>query len=167
MPRRFDDKVVIVTGAGGGLGRAYAIAFAKLGAKVVVNDLGGSTKGEGSDTKAADLVVDEIKKFGGIAVANYNSVVDGDKVVQTAIDNFGTVDILINNAGILRDVSFHKMTAKDWDLLNLVHLKGVYSMTHAVWPIMRKNMDVLLMYHQLLVYMEILVKHIILQLKWL
>jgi NAD(P)-dependent dehydrogenase (short-subunit alcohol dehydrogenase family) len=103
---RFDGKVAIVTGAGAGLGRAYALLLASRGAKVVVNDLGGSPQGEGANTKAADIVVDEIKKAGGIAVANYDSVEFGDKIVKTAVDAFGTVDIVVNNAGILRDISF-------------------------------------------------------------
>jgi NAD(P)-dependent dehydrogenase (short-subunit alcohol dehydrogenase family) len=107
---RFDGKVAIVTGAGAGLGHAYALALAARGAKVVVNDLGGSFKGEGAGTKVADTVVEEIKKNGGIAVANYDSVEFGEKIVKTAVDAFGTVDIVINNAGILRDVSFGKMT---------------------------------------------------------
>jgi len=139
MALRFDNKVVIVTGAGGGIGRTYALAFSSRGAKVVVNDLGGSTSGEGKSSKAADVVVEEIKKAGGIAVANYDSVEDGDKIVKTAIDNFGKVDILINNAGILRDVSFMKMTEKDWDLVNKVHLKGAFSVTRAAWNHMRDN----------------------------
>ena len=103
---RFDGKVAIVTGAGAGLGRAYALLLAQRGAKVVVNDLGVSVKGEGSNSNAADIVVEEIKKLGGTAVANYDSVEFGDKIVKTAVDNFGTVDIVINNAGILRDISF-------------------------------------------------------------
>jgi NAD(P)-dependent dehydrogenase (short-subunit alcohol dehydrogenase family) len=103
---RFDGKVAIVTGAGAGLGRAYAHLLASRGAKVVVNDLGVSFKGEGATHNAADVVVQEIKKNGGQAVANYDSVEFGDKIVKTAVDAFGTVDIVINNAGILRDVSF-------------------------------------------------------------
>lgn len=104
---RFDGKVAIVTGAGAGLGRAYALLLASRGAKVVVNDLGASVKGEGSaNSRAADVVVEEIKKAGGVAVANYDSVEFGEKIVKTAVDAFGTVDIVINNAGILRDVSF-------------------------------------------------------------
>lgn len=103
---RFDGKVAIVTGAGAGIGRAYALALGSRGAKVVVNDLGVSAKGEGNNSKAADVVVAEIKKAGGAAVANYDSVEFGDKIVKTAVDNFGTVDIVINNAGILRDISF-------------------------------------------------------------
>lgn len=105
---RFDGKVAIVTGAGNGLGRSYALLFAKRGAKVVVNDLGGSVSGTTTKNAArpADVVVEEIKKAGGEAVANYDSVEFGDKIVKTAVDAFGTVDIVVNNAGILRDISF-------------------------------------------------------------
>lgn len=136
---RYDGKVVVITGAGGGLGKAYALEFAARGAKVVVNDLGGSHSGSGASSKAADLVVEEIKKMGGEAAANYNSVEDGDKIIETAIQNFGRVDILINNAGILRDVSFAKMKDQDWDLISAVHLRGVYKCTQAAWPHMVKN----------------------------
>lgn len=136
---RFDGKVAIVTGAGAGLGRAYSLFLASRGAKVVVNDLGGSFKGEGANSKAADVVVDEIKKAGGQAVANYDSVEFGDKIVKTAVDAFGTVDIVINNAGILRDVSFQKMSEQDWDLIIKVHLKGSFSVTRAAWNIMREK----------------------------
>lgn len=121
------------------MGRIYALHLAKLGAKVVVNDLGVSTKGETLAGRPADKVVNEIKAAGGIAVANYNSVVDGAKVVQTAIDAFGKIDIIINNAGILRDISFARMSKKDWDLVLLVHLEGAKAITKAAWPHMRKN----------------------------
>lgn len=134
---RFDNRVAIVTGAGGGLGREHALALASRGAKLVINDLGGSLHGEGASSSAADKVVEEIKAAGGEAVANYDSVTDGDKLVQTAMDNFGTVDIVVNNAGILRDVSFHKMTEADWDAVMAVHVKGAFAVTHAAWPIMR------------------------------
>lgn len=134
---RYDGKVAVVTGAGGGLGKAYALLLASRGAKVVVNDLGGQVTGEGSSTRAADLVVKEIKDKGGEAVANYNSVEEGDKIIKTAIDTWGKIDIVINNAGILRDVSFQKMTDKDWDLIYAVHLKGSYSVTKAAWNYMR------------------------------
>lgn len=136
---RFDQKTVVVTGAGGGLGRAYALAFARRGARVVVNDLGGSGSGEGQSSSAADAVVEEIRAFGGEAVANYNSVEDGDKIIQTALDNYGRVDVLINNAGILRDSSFAKMTDQDWDLIQTVHMKGAFSVTKAAWPVMREQ----------------------------
>jgi len=136
---RFDGKVAIVTGAGGGLGRAYALLFASRGAKVVVNDLGGTTHGEGSSNSAADKVVKEIKDAGGEAISNYNSVEDGEKIVKTAIDKLGRVDILINNAGILRDASFLKMSENDWDLIYRVHVKGSYSVTKAAWSHMRNQ----------------------------
>lgn len=139
MALRFDGKVVVITGAGAGLGKAYALAFAERGAKVVVNDLGGSHTGSGASSKAADLVVEEIKSKGGDAAANYDSCEEGEKIIETAISNFGRVDILINNAGILRDVSFNKMTDKDWDLINTIHLRAVYKCTKAAWPHMVKN----------------------------
>jgi len=113
--------------------------FGSRGAKVVVNDLGGDTKGDGSSAKAADTVVNEIRAAGGTAVANYDSVAEGDKLVKTAVDAFGTVHIVINNAGILRDVSFAKITDKDWDLIHLVHVKGAYSVTKAAWPYFLKQ----------------------------
>src|SRR5512139_361009 len=134
---RFDGKVAIVTGAGGGLGRSHALLLASRGAKVVVNDLGGSFTGEGKSASAADRVVTEIKEAGGEAVANYDSVEDGDKIVKTAIDAYGRIDILINNAGILRDVSFQKMTQQDWDLVYKVHVLGAMKVTHAAWNYMR------------------------------
>src|SRR3954463_12473098 len=134
---RFDGRVAIVTGAGGGLGRSHALLLASRGAKVVVNDLGGSFTGEGKSGGAADKVVEEIKAAGGTAVANYDSVEDGDKIVKTAIDAFGRVDVVINNAGILRDTTFHKMTRDDWDLIYKVHLLGAFRVTHAAWPLMR------------------------------
>ncbi|CAD8066330.1 unnamed protein product [Paramecium primaurelia] len=136
---RFDGKVVVITGAGNGLGKEYALFFGKRGAKVVVNDLGGSMKGTGASSSAADKVVEEIKAAGGVAVANYDSVEFGEKVIETAIKAFGKIDILINNAGILRDVSFEKMKDEDWDLIYRVHLKGTYSCTKAAWPYMREQ----------------------------
>ncbi len=134
---RYDNKVVIVTGAGNGLGKQHALLFGARGAKVVVNDLGGNIHGGGKSSAAADQVVAEIKAMGGEAVANYDSVEDGAKIVQTALDAFGTIDIVINNAGILRDTSFQKMTVEDWDLIQRVHLKGSFAVSHAAWPIMR------------------------------
>jgi NAD(P)-dependent dehydrogenase (short-subunit alcohol dehydrogenase family) len=136
---RFDDQVVIVTGAGGGLGRAHALLFAKHGARVVVNDLGGSSHGEGANASAADLVVAEIRAAGGTAVANHDSVTDGGKIVQNALDSFGRVDVLVNNAGILRDKSFAKMEDADWDLVYKVHVEGAYKVTHAAWPHLREQ----------------------------
>ncbi|CUM65433.1 uncharacterized protein PRCAT00003072001 [Priceomyces carsonii] len=135
----FKDKVVVVTGAGGGLGKHYCLEYAKRGAKVVVNDLGGSLSGQGGGSKAADLVVDEIKAAGGIAVADYNNVLDGDKIIDTAVKSFGTVHVLINNAGILRDAQFKKMTEKDFQLVIDVHVNGAYKATKAAWPYFRKQ----------------------------
>lgn len=136
---RYDGQVVVVTGAGGGLGKAYATFFASRGASVVVNDLGGSFKGEGGSTKAADVVVNEIKAAGGKAVANYDSVENGDKIIETAIKAFGRIDILINNAGILRDISFKNMKDEDWDLIFKVHVRGSYKCARAAWPHFRKQ----------------------------
>ncbi|MEZ4406171.1 MAG: SDR family NAD(P)-dependent oxidoreductase [Polyangiales bacterium] len=136
---RFDGKVVIVTGAGNGLGRSHALLFARRGARVVVNDLGGGHTGGGKSSAAADAVVDEIKAAGGEAVANYDSVEDGAKIVQSALDAFGRVDVVINNAGILRDVSFQKMSADDWDLIYRVHVLGAYRVTAAAWPHLREQ----------------------------
>lgn len=135
----FKDKVVIVTGAGGGLGKFYCLEFAKRGAKVVVNDLGGSLSGQGGDAKAADVVVDEIKAAGGQAVADYNNVLDGEKIVETAVKAFGTVHIVINNAGILRDAQFKKMEEKDWQLVLDVHVNGAFKVTKAAWEYFRKQ----------------------------
>jgi len=134
---RYDGKVVIVTGAGNGLGRQHALMFGARGAKVVVNDLGGGIHGGGKSSAAADKVVEEIKALGGDAVANYDSVEDGANIVKTAVDAFGTIDIVINNAGILRDTSFHKMSVEDWNLIVRVHLNGSFAVSHAAWPIMR------------------------------
>lgn len=136
---RYDGRVAIVTGAGAGLGREYALLLASRGAKVVVNDLGGNPSGEGASSRAADVVVNEIKAKGGEAVANYNSVVEGDKVVETAIKTYGRVDIIINNAGILRDRSIAKISEQDWNLVNDVHLKGSFKVTQAAWPYMKKQ----------------------------
>ena len=136
----FANRVVIVTGAGGGLGRSHALGFAERGAAVVVNDLGGSVTGEGGDKGPADHVVDEIEALGGEAVADANSVATpegGEAIVQTALDAFGTVDIVINNAGILRDKTFHNLTP---DLVNPVldvHLRGAFYVTIPAWKVMR------------------------------
>ncbi|HIQ53389.1 MAG TPA: SDR family oxidoreductase [Pseudomonas pachastrellae] len=136
---RFDDKVVIVTGAGGGIGRAHALLFAKHGAKVVVNDLGGSANGEGANSEAALKVVEEIKAAGGTAIANPDNVINGDRIVECAMDNFGRIDVVVNNAGILRDKSFAKMTDADWDLIYKVHVEGAYKTTKAAWEHMKNN----------------------------
>jgi NAD(P)-dependent dehydrogenase (short-subunit alcohol dehydrogenase family) len=138
----FDGKVAIITGAGGGLGKSHALELAKRGALIVVNDLGGTTDGTGSSETAAQTVVNEIKAAGGEAVADYNSVATpegGEAIVQTAIDAYGKVDIVINNAGILRDKSFHNMTD---DLLTPVldvHLKGAFYVTRPAYVHMREQ----------------------------
>ena len=134
---RFDGKVAIVTGAGNGLGRSHALLLASRGAKVVINDLGGATTGGGRSSEAADKVVAEIKAAGGEAVANHDSVEDGAKIVQTALDTWKRVDIVINNAGILRDTSFQKMSEQDWELIYRVHLLGAFRVTQAAWPHLR------------------------------
>ena len=134
----FEGKVAIVTGAGGGLGKEHSLELARLGAKVVVNDLGGSVDGSGQGD-AADMVVEEIRAAGGTAVANKDSVSDREgakQIVETAVNEFGTVDILINNAGILRDKSFKKMTLDEWDIVINVHLNGSAYVTWHAWPIM-------------------------------
>jgi NAD(P)-dependent dehydrogenase (short-subunit alcohol dehydrogenase family) len=138
-----DGKVAIVTGAGGGLGEAYAKLFAKEGASVVVNDLGGSRDGSGSGTSAAaQKVVDEIIAAGGKAVANGDDVstmAGGENIAKTALDNFGQIDILVCNAGILRDKTFANTSEADWDLVVKVHLKGTYCCTMPVWKWMKDN----------------------------
>ncbi|XP_013778666.1 peroxisomal multifunctional enzyme type 2-like [Limulus polyphemus] len=136
---RFDGKVAIVTGAGGGLGREYAISLADRGASVVVNDLGGTRSGQGKNNAAADKVVQEIISKGGKAVADYNSVEEGEKIIQTAISNFGRIDILVNNAGILRDKSFLKLSVEDWNIVLKVHLQGSFLVTKAAWPYLREQ----------------------------
>lgn len=140
---RYDNQVAIVTGAGNGLGRQYALFLASRGAKVVVNDLGGTFNGKDSgsrgDARVADIVVKEIRDAGGIAVANYDPVQNGHQIVDTAIATFGRVDILINNAGILRDITLRNMKDEDWDLVMDVHLHGAYKTARAAWPYMRKQ----------------------------
>ena len=136
----FDGKVAIITGAGGGLGRSHALDLAKRGALLVINDLGGSTDGVGSSEAAAQKVVDEIKAAGGEAVANYDSVATpegGASIVKTAVDTFGKVDIIINNAGILRDTSFKNMTPDQVNPVLDVHLRGAFYVTQPAWQIMR------------------------------
>ncbi|MBU0994500.1 MAG: SDR family oxidoreductase [Proteobacteria bacterium] len=139
---RFDERVAIVTGAGAGIGREYALELARRGAKVVVNDLGGARDGSGGNSSAADAVVSEIKKAGGEAVANYDNVATmsgGENIVKTAVNAFGKVDILINNAGILRDKSFLKMTEAEWDAVIAVHLKGAFCVTQPAAKAMKDN----------------------------
>ena len=143
MAGLLDGKVAIITGAGGGLGEAYAKLFAKEGASVVVNDLGGSRDGSGNGTSAAaQKVVDEIIAAGGKAVANGDDVstlAGGENILKTALDAFGQVDILVCNAGILRDKSFANTSEQDWDLVVKVHLKGTYCCVLPVWKWMKDN----------------------------
>lgn len=139
---RYDDRVAVITGAGGGLGRSYALYLAERGARVVINDLGGSIDGQGNDTRAADKVVAEIQALGGEAVANYDSVSNpggGENIIQTAVDAYGKVDIVINNAGILRDASIVKMSIENFDALIDVHLKGAFYVTRPAFKIMKEN----------------------------
>ncbi len=132
MGDRLKGKVAVVTGAGGGIGRGEALALASEGARVVVNDLGGTVAGTGSSQSAADKVVEEIKQKGGEAVANYDSVTTlagGENIIKTAVDSFGRLDILVNNAGILRDKMVYNMTEEEWDLVMKVHLYGHFYTT--------------------------------------
>jgi NAD(P)-dependent dehydrogenase (short-subunit alcohol dehydrogenase family) len=138
----FDGRVAIVTGAGGGLGRTYALELARRGAKVVVNDLGGSVDGTGGEHTAAQKVVDEIKAAGGEATPNYDSVSTpegGESIVKTAVDAYGKVDVVINNAGILRDKSFAKLTWDDLDAVLDVHLKGAFYVSQPAFKVMKEN----------------------------
>lgn len=137
---RFDGKVAIVTGAGGGLGRQHALELARRGAKVVVNDLGGSVDGSGGSSTAAEAVVAEIKAFGGEAIANGSSVTDDAGVahmVQQTLDAWGRIDILVANAGILRDKTFSKMEIADFEAVMNVHVMGTVKPAKAVWEIMK------------------------------
>ena len=142
MTIRFDDKVAIVTGAGGGLGKQHALEFARRGAKVVVNDLGGAVDGSGGASDAANAVVEEIKAEGGEAIANGSSVADKEgvsKMIAETMEKWGRIDILVNNAGILRDKSFHKITTEEFDQVMDVHFQGSFYASHAVYPIMREQ----------------------------
>jgi len=137
---RFDGRVAVITGAGGGLGKTYALEFARRGAKVVVNDLGGKSDGTGKSTSMADQVVDEIKAAGGEAAPNYDSVSTpegGESIIKTAVDSFGKVDIVVNNAGILRDRSFVKLTPEELGLVIDVHLKGAFYVSQPAFRLMK------------------------------
>ncbi|MDA7778138.1 SDR family NAD(P)-dependent oxidoreductase [Gammaproteobacteria bacterium] len=141
MSIRFDDQVAIVTGAGGGIGKEHALELARRGAKVVVNDLGGSVDGSGT-SDAAEAVVQQIKDAGGEAIANGASVTDLSAIqdmVKEVMDKWGRIDILVNNAGILRDKSFHNVTLDDFNLVMDVHFQGTLNCTHTIYPIMREQ----------------------------
>ena len=138
----FDGKVVVITGAGGGLGRQHALMMAQRGALVVVNDLGGAVDGSGSDKGAAERVVDEIRGLGGEAVADTNSVSTpegGAAIIDTAVTAFGRVDVVVNNAGILRDKAFHNMEPDLLDPVLDVHLRGAFNVTRPAWTLMREQ----------------------------
>ena len=142
MTIKFDDKVVIVTGAGGGLGKSHGLEFARRGAKVVVNDLGGSVDGSGGASDAANAVVEEIKAEGGEAIANGASVADQSGVqnmIDEVMSKWGRIDVLVNNAGILRDKSFHKISLEEFNAVMDVHFQGSVYTSHAVYPIMREQ----------------------------
>ena len=141
-PITFDGRAAIVTGAGGGLGRTYAVELARRGARVVVNDLGVAVDGTGSSTSAADLVVGEITASGGEAVASYDSVSTregGEGIVKTAVDAFDAVDIVVNNAGILRDRSFANMTVEEMEAVIDVHLKGAFYVSQPAFRLMKER----------------------------
>jgi len=136
------DRVIVVTGAGGGLGREYALTLAAEGASVIVNDLGGSRDGTGAGHNMADEVVKEIKDAGGRAAANYDSVAEpegAENIIKTALDEFGAIHGVVSNAGILRDGTFHKMTSENWDAVLKVHLYGGYNVLRAAWPHFREQ----------------------------
>lgn len=142
MTIRFDEQVVIVTGAGAGLGRCHALEFARRGAKVAINDLGPNPDGSAGPSEAAQSVVKEIEDFGGVAMAHGASVTHEGGVVdmiKAVMDRFGRIDVLVNNAGILGDKSFHNMTLEGFKTVLDVHLMGTVTVTHAVWPIMREQ----------------------------
>lgn len=140
MPITFDGQVALITGAGNGLGRAYALELARRGAAVVVNDTGGAPDGEGRSSAAATAVVDEIAAGGGRAVPNFDSVatmVGGAAIVQTALDAYGRLDIVVCNAGIVRDSAMHNVREPDWDAVHGVHIKGTFTVLRAAWPVLR------------------------------
>lgn len=139
MRIRLDDNVAIVTGAGSGLGRSHALALARRGARVIVNDIGIHRDDSGLNQSSATAVVDEIIASGGEAVVSTDSVLEGERIVQCALDNFGRIDIIINNAGILRDKSFAKMSHEDWDLVYKTHVEGAFQVTHAAWAYLQNQ----------------------------
>jgi NAD(P)-dependent dehydrogenase (short-subunit alcohol dehydrogenase family) len=141
-PITFDGRVAVITGAGGGLGKTYALELARRGARVVVNDLGGSVDGKGASGSAADVVVDEIRSAGGEAVPNYDSVSTeegGAGIIGTAVDEFGGVDIVVNNAGILRDKSFANMETAEIEAVLEVHLRGAFYVSQPAFRVMKDN----------------------------
>jgi len=142
MSKMLTGKVAVITGSGGGIGREFALAFGRQGARVVVNDIGASLGGEGLDSRPAERVVDEINAAGGEAVANFDSVSDwqsAQSIVQTAIDTFGRIDVVVNNAGILRDRLFHKMRIDEWKAVIDVHLNGTFYVSRAAAPYFREQ----------------------------
>ena len=142
MAISFEGQVALVTGAGAGLGRAYALDLGRRGAKVVVNDLGGDPHGQGADAAPARKVCEEIKAAGGEATPNFDSVSSYDggfNMVKTAIDTYGRLDAVICNAGILRDIAFHNMSEADWDAVFAVHIKGSFTVLRAAWPVFRQQ----------------------------
>jgi NAD(P)-dependent dehydrogenase (short-subunit alcohol dehydrogenase family) len=142
MSKMLTGKVAVITGSGGGIGREFALAFGRQGARVVVNDIGASLGGEGLDSRPAERVVDEINAAGGEAVANFDSVSDwqsAQSIVQTAIDRFGRIDVVVNNAGILRDRLFHKMRIDEWKAVIDVHLNGTFYVSRAAAPYFREQ----------------------------
>jgi len=139
---RFDGRVAVITGAGGGLGKTYALELARRGAQVVVNDLGGAADGSGKSHSMADVTVNEIVAAGGHAVANYDSVATpqgGEAIIKSALDNFGRVDVVINNAGILRDKSFAKLEPQDLEIVLDVHLKGAFYVSQPAFRAMKEQ----------------------------
>lgn len=142
MSLRFDDRVAVVTGAGNGLGRAYALELARRGAAVVVNDIGSSVTGDEQSTAPADTVVDEIRAAGGIAVPDHRSVADvndGPDIIEHAVSEFGRIDVVVNNAGILRDRPLEHMTYQEWFDVQAVHLNGTFHVTQGAWRHMRRQ----------------------------
>jgi multifunctional beta-oxidation protein len=164
---RFDERVVVITGAGGGFGRAHAFLFASRGATLVLNDNAIISNSNGQKKYLVDDVVHEITKAGFHAIANYEPIGNGDKIIEAAMNAFGRVDILINNAGVTCNKPFKEMSDKDWEYVHNVNLHGAYKVTKAVWPIMQKQsmVELLILFLQL-VFMVVMVKVTTLQLKW-
>jgi NAD(P)-dependent dehydrogenase (short-subunit alcohol dehydrogenase family) len=138
---RYDGRVAVITGAAGGLGRSHALALARRGCALVLNDVGGGPRGDGRDRAPAELVAEEVRALGVDCIANADDIATtagGQAVVQAALDRFGRVDVVINNAGILRDSTFHKMSDEDWDQIFAVHGRGTFNVTRAAWVAMRE-----------------------------